>query len=400
MRLIEVIHGWPPETMGGTGLYVAALSRALQEAGHEVVVVSPGRGIRPRLERVEADGLTGWRIVQPPALSWSGGWQRKAGLRLWRRLLAAEQPDQVHVHHLSGLPLGLVGASREAGVPVALTLHDYWLACHRGQLVDRELRPCDGPTPTGCARCFTGRDVPRARDERRAKARSQAAAEVLASVDVLWSPSEDLSRRLISMDLPKATVCPLPLIHTPAPQESPSSGPVRFLFASSIIPTKGPQHLLQAFAKLPPGPTLTLAGHAPGYDGHPDFHEALATQAAATPGVRWLGAVSPAQMPALMAEHDVLVLPSIWPENSPLVVREATAAGLRVIASRLGGAAELAQDACLVEPGSVESLAAALAAEVARGRERLPRRQWQTPEEHARWFIEQTIQRDEAYTRD
>jgi hypothetical protein len=75
MRLIQVLHGWPPDQMGGTGLYVQALSQALIQAGHEVMHVSPGRWRRGGLDPVEASGLRGWHIAQRPAWSWSDGWQ-------------------------------------------------------------------------------------------------------------------------------------------------------------------------------------------------------------------------------------------------------------------------------------------------------------------------------------
>jgi len=202
------------------------------------------------------------------------------------------------------------------------------------------------------------------------------------------------------MGFPTPDICPLPLVSPatpPAPQED---GPTRFLFASSVIPTKGPQQLLQAFERLPPGPTLTIAGHAPSFDGHPDFAAQLKTAAARNPNIQWLGPIPTVDVPALMARHDVLVLPSIWPENSPLVVREATAAGLRVVASKHGGAAELAPSAALVPPGDVAALTTALEAEVARGRTRNAPQIWQTPREHAEWLLKHHPGEDEPHMRD
>ena len=57
---------------------------------------------------------------------------------------------------------------------------------------------------------------------------------------------------------------------------------------------------------------------------------------------RWLGQVEHGQVLNELANHKLLALPSLWPENSPLVVREATGLGLHVIVSTIGGAAELA----------------------------------------------------------
>jgi glycosyltransferase involved in cell wall biosynthesis len=400
MRLIQVLHGWPPDQMGGTGSYVQALSQALIQAGHEVMHVSPGRWRRGGLDPVEASGLRGWHIAQRPAWSWSDGWQRKPGLAVWSRILAQEAPDLVHVHHLSGLPLGLVRATQEAGIPVVLTLHDYWIPCHRGQLMTDKLRPCDGPSPLGCARCAAGEDAPSARRQRQAAERIAAAKDALLAANRIWSPSEDLARRVAAMGFRRPEHCPLPLVRPMGPPTAPGEGPVRFLFASSLIPTKGPDLLLRAFAQLQGSASLSLAGHAPNYDGRPDYAQEVIAAAAKDERVRWLGLVPAAQMAALFADHDVLVLPSIWPENSPLVVREATAAGLRIIGPSHGGTRELAPDARLVDPGDTIALLAALEAERDRGRGRAKMQPWQTPQEHALWLLQRYPSQDESLNGD
>ena len=52
-----------------------------------------------------------------------------------------------HVHHLTGLSTDLVSTLKRLRVPVVLTLHDYWLLCHRGQLVDRDTAVVAGRSP-------------------------------------------------------------------------------------------------------------------------------------------------------------------------------------------------------------------------------------------------------------
>jgi len=93
-------------------------------------------------------------------------------------------------------------------------------------------------------------------------------------------------------------------------------------------------------------------------------------------------------MSDLLASHDVLVLPSTWAENSPLVVREATAAGLRTILTHLGGASELDPLARIVDPDHLDELVQALQAEVERGRGRNPVRDWPSPLQIAHWHID------------
>ena len=413
MRIALVVHGWPGVEAGGTGLYVEALAKALADAGHAVAVVCPrsrtGAGSDPR-------GVVRWPLADPPPRNFHDSWARPTMLDGWHRFQRAWRPDVVHIHHLSGLPLGLPEAAREGGARVVLSLHDYATVCARGQLVDDRLQPCRGPGPERCARCVSlhlrlspltarlGRALqfhprfrsqvrqgisstlrPGARSRTRIAHRLRAAGRALAAPHVLLSPSQDLADRLAAQGWPRAAVLPLPLVRTVPTAASAEPGPVRFLFASSVIPTKGPDRLLAAFQGLAPGTArLSIAGPCPPFDGHPSFADDLRLAIDATTDARWLGAVSPDEIPGLLAEHDVLVLPSTWPENSPLVIREATAAGLRVIASTKGGASELDPLLRGVDPsGGIASLTEALAAEAAIGRRRRSPLTWPTPSEHA-----------------
>jgi glycosyltransferase involved in cell wall biosynthesis len=102
---------------------------------------------------------------------------------------------------------------------------------------------------------------------------------------------------------------------------------------------------------------------------NPAYAERLRTTAQNDERVRFVGPVSPAQHERLWPSIDVLVLPSLWWENSPLAVLEALAAGIPVVASRTGGVPEILPPGAgvLVSPGDVEGLRATLG-EVVDGR--------------------------------
>jgi glycosyltransferase involved in cell wall biosynthesis len=116
--------------------------------------------------------------------------------------------------------------------------------------------------------------------------------------------------------------------------------------------------LLEAFEELPPDARLSVAG-SPGYE--PAYAEWL-QRAARHPGIRFVGAVAPADVPAFLAGADALVVPSIWNENSPLTIHEGFLAGIPVVASRMGGSTELieAGGGLLYDADRPEALRAAL----------------------------------------
>jgi glycosyltransferase involved in cell wall biosynthesis len=129
----------------------------------------------------------------------------------------------------------------------------------------------------------------------------------------------------------------------------------RVLFIGRLDAVKGVPVLLDAFAALRaavPGARLTLVG-----DG-PDRAGLEAAAAALGEAVRFTGYLSQQAVAAELDAHDVLVLPS-FAEGVPVVLMEAMASRLPVIATRVGGVAELVEDGVsgfLVPPGDPESL--------------------------------------------
>ena len=151
-----------------------------------------------------------------------------------------------------------------------------------------------------------------------------------------------------------------------------TAGPLRVGFVGSWTPQKGLDVLLRAQAALPAG-LVRLTVHGSG-DARPAYAEAA--KALGRGGeVTFAGPFAPSDAPRVFRELDLLVMPSIWYENAPLVISEAFAMGVPVIASRLGGMAEMVRDGIdgrLFAPGDSAELARILE-ELARDREALAR---------------------------
>lgn len=154
----------------------------------------------------------------------------------------------------------------------------------------------------------------------------------------------------------------------PAPRSA-AGGPVRFLFVGLVGVRKGIHRLLEAFSAIPPGDaTLTVVGQplvAP---------ERLAPY---TSHVTFTGNVPRAEVPALMARHDVLVLPSLF-EGSAITLIEALASGMGVIQSAAAGSGATPDTGLVLEDADGEALTEALLTPI-RDRARLAH--WQA---HAR----------------
>ena len=119
--------------------------------------------------------------------------------------------------------------------------------------------------------------------------------------------------------------------------------------------------MARAFRDIDPEQAiLQIYGFFPGYDGHSDYEERLRWIASESRAIRFRGRYDPRDVFDVLAGVDVIVIPSIWWENSPLTVHEAFLAGVPIIAADEGGMAELVLDGkngLLFGPGNADDLA-------------------------------------------
>lgn len=368
MRLLHIAHGWPPQAIGGTELYAAALLQAQQDLGIETRYFVPD----PALKQART------------YLPLRRGWQNTEVEGHFDRVLKEWRPEVVHFHHLTGLSMRLPALAKEAGVKVVFSLHDWWLDCARGQRVNAQGTRCSGASPLKCAQCLAPRPMslwgPLLSPllwERRALQK-----QIQQVVDLWLSPSQHLAQAL---HLP-AKHLPLPLLY-PVPLSLPKEGPLRLRFVGALIPTKGPHIALAALQAIQKeyAYELQLIGPELPYNGRMDYLTTLKQKAQAM-GVR-IRSCQPSEMPAIWAETDILLFPSLWEENSPSVLREAAAAGIPILSSDLKAVREICTEATLIAPNDSHRWGQALLSEIQGGRRRCIPQQFPNIQMHAKQVI-------------
>lgn len=310
---------------GGEESVLRAEVQLLQDHGHEVRTLTEDNKSIQQMSRLDLAGKTLWNSEFAA--------KTEAEVRKFR-------PDVVHFHNTFPLisPASYY-AVRDAGVPVVQTLHNYRLLCPNA-LFFRNGQVCEDclgksvPLPGVRHRCYRG---------------SRMASAVVASMITYhrfretWTQEVDryivltefARNKFIQGGLPADKLVVKPNFVQRKIEAGRGEGGFAF-FAGRLSQEKGLGVMLDAWNL--PGRTMPLkiAGAGP--------EEELVREAAArNPLIEFLGLQKPEEVLSLMQNASCLIFPSVWYEGLPMVIIEAYAAGLPVVASNLGGMSSLIQ---------------------------------------------------------
>jgi glycosyltransferase involved in cell wall biosynthesis len=351
MRILQVHNRYRSAAPSGENRVVDREGAALTALGHEVTTFGPS-----------SDEIEGWSGRQKAALPARVVWSRSARRDLGREL-AARQPDVVHVHNT--FPLlspSVLGACRNAGVPVVATLHNYKLACASGDFFRNGAvcHDCAGrlPIPALVHGCYRGSRAATAPVALNIAAHRSAWRSMVSAYLFISAAQRDL---LSGLGLPSDRVF---VRHNMIPRRDGLGrphGPV-VVYAGRLDEAKGLRVLMagwDSYLAGSPGGSLRLliVGTGP-------LEPEIAAWATGRPSVELAGQVSGDRCAEIMAGARAVVVPSAWEETFGLVVVEAMSAGVPPIAAGHGSLPELitnGADGVLFAPGDPAALGAALA---------------------------------------
>ena len=363
LRVLQVIHGYPMRYNAGSEVYTQGLCHALA-ARHETHVFT-----RQEDPLAPEYALTQEPDSEEPHVSLHivnmararDGYRHAEVDRHFAALLDELRPDIVHIGHLNHLSTSLVFEARKRRIPMVFTLHDYWLMCPRGQFI--QVHPanpanmwaaCDGQVDRKCAvRCYARyhSGAPDEVDEdvrywtgwvRRRMAHIR---QVCAAIDVFIAPSKHLLRRFRDeFHLPASKFVHLDygFHHVLLAGRCRRAGePFTFGYIGTHTPAKGVDHLIAAFGQLSGEVILRVWGRPRGAETESLVRMARALPGSAPERVQWMGEYQNRQIVQEVFNHcDAIAVPSIWDENSPLVIHEALQARMPVVTADHGGMGE------------------------------------------------------------
>ncbi|EER20835.1 MULTISPECIES: glycosyltransferase [spotted fever group] len=365
MKILKVIHGYPPYYRAGSEVYSQTLARKLSD-NHEIQVFArhensflPSFHYSTVLDYGDPRILL--HLINIPITKYRYKFINEEVNIRFEKIIDDFRPDLIHFGHLNHLSLNLPEIATKRGIPIVYTLHDFWLMCPRGRFIQRNskelLQLCDGQEDKKCAtECYKGYFTG---DEGLLNAeitywqqwvstRMKQTKKIVEYVDHFVAPSKFLMNKFVKeFNIPHTKISYLDygfdLNRLKDKNRIPEEDFI-FGYIGTHTPEKGIDLLLKAFSSLSAKAKLRIWGAL--------NQETAGLKAIANhfpqkvkDKIEWMGNYENENIVTeVFNKVDAIVVPSIWGENSPLVIHEAEQLRIPVITADYGGMAEYVQD--------------------------------------------------------
>ena len=381
MKIIFCLHHFLPEFVAGTEIYTLRLAQSLKQEGCEVLVLIPHFD---RLKDIEYE-YEGIRVIGYSEISKNNremisGNYKPLGLERFKQLLQIEKPNIVHFHELSagrGINIFHVEVAHNLKISILLTCHLPTYTCFTGSLVYKDLQKCEGILNLKkCTECiYDSKNITGAKSKILVRSAlllydmninctklNNSVGTALSFPYIINKKIDDLLKLgkltskiivltewyknilikngigsdkivYIKQGITNETNSCLP--------KNPISLPLKIVFLGRISKLKGLDLIIDAVCKLPIE-KITL--HIYGQETVNEYATLCKQKSEFNKNIHWMGLLPSIDVVKTLSNYDMLCLPSIFSEMSPLVIQEAFAAGIPVLASDVYGNAEQITD--------------------------------------------------------
>jgi len=406
LKILLTVHQFFPDYTSGTEVLTFSVAKELIRRGHTVAVLTafpttPEVVDADRYDEHDLEGIHVYRFHH--AYVPMGGQDAIAELeydnhlaaRYFDRILCQFKPDVIHFFHMLRLSSRMIDVAMKAGIPAFYTPTDFWSICPTAQLLLPNGKVCSGPSIAAgnCVKHFAQvragsraqRIAPRVPDlvadavvglvnhhllpEHRTspdiRAMSKRKKFLITRInwlDGIISPTPFMTKTLIDNGVDRRLILQSAYGidmggYAIAAPEVKTGEPLTIGFIGTLAPHKGCHVLIEAFKLLPPGAArLKVYGNLKDF---PEYNASLRQRAQGREDIEFCGTFPNGDIGRVLEGLHVLVVPSLWFENAPLVVYSALAAQRPVIASDFPGLSDNVKDdvnGMIFRPGDFQAL--------------------------------------------
>lgn len=407
MKILLTTHQFFPEFSSGTEVLTFDTAKEFQRSGHKVSVFT---GFPEKMELEDTsrfdsyiyEGLKVHRFRHAfvPMAEQTNlvelEYNNKLFAHYFREFLLKEKPDIIHVFHLARLSASAIDVCKELDIPIVITPTDFWFVCPMSQLRMPDNSLCSGSirNNVNCLKHYVSvTQSPRIYSIIKKtpnwildlviwginkgmlpsiwyfsfiKALSQRPSFLMSrmnQLDRVVYPTRLMGEILIKNGLSTEIMTYSPyginLQNVERGINKGSAKKLRIGFMGTLYEHKGAHVLIKAIRSLPDCKDIEVKIYGR-IEDFPVYVSELRALASGDGRISFCGTFPNAEIGEVFSGLDVLVVPSIWYENTPLVIYSAQAAGCPVIASNLGGMSEAVahgENGLLFEPGDEKELA-------------------------------------------
>jgi len=369
MHILKIIHGFPPAYNAGSEVYSQSIVNELIKTSRVTVFTREENQFLPDFQ-FRKTGENGIDFVFVNMARAKDGYNHSVINEQFEQLMFEIKPDVAHIGHLNHLSVGIVDVLYKLKIPTVFTLHDFWLMCPRGQFLQRNFdgknnfRLCDNQEDNKCAKKCYSMYFSDAESENYytnwVKNRMNFTKKLCEKINLFIAPSKYLMNRFINeFGLAKEKMIYLDYgfpTHYLQPVQPIESEIFTFGYIGTHIPAKGVNLLIEAFKKLKIRAKLKIFGRLEGQNT-----QTLKNMAQNSINeIAFCGEyINKNLAVTVFNKVHCIVVPSIWAENSPLVIHEAQACKIPVITANIGGMSEYVEhqvNGLLFEHRNIESL--------------------------------------------
>jgi glycosyltransferase involved in cell wall biosynthesis len=406
MKILLTVHQFLPDYSAGTEVLTYETAQELRRRGHEVEVWAgfPSdyhTALKNPISSYTYNGIPVQRyhfnplVYSPNRNNIEYEYNNIALASHFYQYIEASKPDLVHFFHLMSLSASPVEVCLRKEIPCVLTPTDFWIICPACQLRLPDQSLCLGPEPDGL-NCIRHRiesspgitryyaKLPDGIYRMLTQAilnwpmwpfrnhsvrfnsivkRQGFVKERVNRINGIFVPTRFMEKMLVQNGIDPSLISFVPYGLNMKPFEKGSgkkpSKKIRIGFIGTLYIHKGPHILLEAVKMLPKDLPIEVKVYGNLLET-PDYVRQLIDIADGDERIRFCGRFQNERIGEVFSEIDVLAVPSIWYENTPLVIYSAHASGTPVIATNLGGMAEVVhheKNGLLFERGNAAELA-------------------------------------------